>query len=232
VSVGLGFSAAGAQTERRLVSALDLTPLALPPELARLTGSWKGRPIVLTARAYSGARVGYARFVDIIGGDLEILNVLALPRPRHPAPMLGADLVGLGKDTAIVVCDLSPVPGATEAPLSAAGLARLQALDLPRGELPAWCQPWFSQQALCTRVAPARAESASTALQLYAERFVELARTAPAADGEREVAEWQGRYCAAHRNDDRGLTLLYKLFERTLAERFLREVLFPERMLG
>jgi hypothetical protein len=212
------------------VSALGLASLALPPELTRLNGSWKGSPVVLMARAYSGARIGYARFVDIVGGGLEILNVLALPRPRHAAPMLGADLVGLGKDTAIVVCDLSPVPGAAEGPLSAAELARLQALDLPRGALPAWCAPWFSQQALCTRIAAARAESASSALQLYADRFIELAGAAPTAERERDIADRQGRYCAAHRNDDRGLTLLHRLFEATLADRFLREVLFPERM--
>jgi hypothetical protein len=63
-----------------------------------------------------------------------------------------------------------------------------------------------------------------------ADRFVELVRAAPAADHERDVAGWQGRYCAAHRQDDRGLTLLHKMFEPTLAERFLREVLFPERI--
>ena len=232
MSLAFGFSAAGAQSERRLVSALDLAPLALPPELTRMTGSWKGSPVVLTARAYQGARLSYARFVDIVGGSLEILNVLAFARPDRVAPVLGADLVGLGKDTAIVVCDLSPAPGAAEQSLSAAELERLQALDLPRAELPAWCLPWFSQQALCARVAAGRAESASAALQLYADRFVELARAAPLADSERDLADWQSRYCAAHRKDDRGLMLLHKLFEPTLAERFLREVLFPERMLA
>lgn len=232
MSSDFGFSAAGTQTERRLVSALGLEPLTLPPELGRLVGSWKGSPVALAARAYAGARVGYARFVEIVGGNLEIVNVLALARPRYPAPMLGADLVGLGRDIAVVVCDLSPVPGAPEPPLPPAEQARLQALDLPRAALPDWCQPWFSPQALCTRVAAARAESASAALQLFAERFVEVVRAAPEAERERDVADWQGRYCAAHRNDDRGLALLHKLFEPTLAERFLREVLFPERLLA
>ena len=46
------------------------------------------------------------------------------------------------------------------------------------------------------------------------------------------LRDLQSRYCAAHRKDDRGLMLLHKLFEPTLAERFLREVLFPERMLA
>jgi hypothetical protein len=230
VSSAFGFSAAGAQTEQRLVSSLHLEPLALPPELNRLVGSWKGCPVALTARAYAGARVGYARFVEILGANLEIVNVLALARPRYLAPMLGADLVGLGKDTAVVVCDLSPVPGAAEPPLPRAEQARLQALDLPRGALPDWCQPWFSPQALSTRIPSERAESASAALQLFANRFVELARAAPAADRERDVADWHGRYSAAHRQDDRGLALLHKMFEPTLAERFLREVLFPERI--
>jgi phycocyanobilin:ferredoxin oxidoreductase len=150
--------------------------------------------------------------------------------------MLGADLVGLGKDAGVLVADLSPVPQgrtpalASEPALREPELNQLRALGLPPGgTLPAWCQPWFSAQPVFSRVAPQHAPAVAAALGVLCERFVQLAAQCEAQPGSAPaVAEWQARYCEAHRRDDRGLGLLHKLFDPALAERFLRQILFPE----
>lgn len=236
MSGDFGFAELCAAAEQQLVRQLELQALPLPAELARLDGSWKGGTVTLSARAYHGPRIGYARFVDISGAGLDIGNVLVLARPEYPLPMLGADLVGLGRDTGVLVADLSPVPPLREALLrgelllGAPELNQLRALGLPPGgDLPAWCQPWFSTQPVYSRVAPQHAPAVQRALSLLCERFAQLAARCEAQPGSAAaVSEWQARYCEAHRRDDRGLGLLHKIFDPTLAERFLRQVLFPE----
>jgi hypothetical protein len=101
------------------------------------------------------------------------------------------------------------------------------------GELPEWARRWFSTQPLFTHIDHGSSAAALEALMAYAETFVELTRlSSPAPERAGEVERWQHAYCAAHREEDRGLMLLCKLFERERALRFLREVLFPERGLA
>lgn len=224
----LDFSGATEAIEATLVHALELSPRVLPPELAAIAGSYKGQPVQLAARAYSGPRVRYARFVRIAGGGLDIGNVLCLAEPEYPLPMFGADLVSLARVTAMVVADLSPVPGspAVDALLPSPA-------DLPSaGELPDWARRWFSAKPLFAHVDHESRDAAVAGLLGYARTFAELTREAtPAHERSAEVERWQHAYCAAHREEDRGLMLLSKLFERELALRFLREILFPERVL-
>lgn len=225
----LDFATTTLALEELLVSGLELTARQLPAELATMDGNHKGQPVQLTARAYSGSRIRYARFVLIRGGGLDIGNVLCLADPAHPLPMFGADLVSLARVTAMLVADLSPVPGA---PAADARLEAVRGAVPSAGDLPEWARRWFSPQPLFARVDDASRDAALNALTGYAERFVELARgSSPSPEGAAEVERWQHAYCAAHREEDRGLMLLCKLFERERALRFLREVLFPERGL-
>jgi phycocyanobilin:ferredoxin oxidoreductase len=235
VSLEFGFGVLCSATEQSLVRALQLQALPLPAELVRLAGSWKGQPVTLSARAYAGPRIGYARFVEIAGAGLDIGNVLLLSEAEYPLPMLCADLVGLGKDTGVEVADLSPVPPLREqAPLSEQDMSQLRGLALPPGgELPAWCGPWFSAQPLFARVAPQHAPAVAAALEVLCQRFLQLAGACEAQPGAAlAVAQWQAQYCEAHRRDDRGLNLLHKMFDPALADRFLRRVLFPEGARG
>jgi hypothetical protein len=105
-------------------------------------------------------------------------------------------------------------------------------------ELPAWASAWFSQSALCLRVSPAEsvaacqcvAEMADAFVQLSREESVVLHRGAAPEEAAAEVARRQRAYFAAHRDEDRGLLLLRRIFQPEVADRFLREVLFPERI--
>src|SRR5690606_34465217 len=98
------------RVERRLVAGLGLIERPLPPELARLEGRFRDEPVTLLARAYSGPRLRYLRCVEVSSpSHLDIGNVLALPRAELALPLLGVDLVEVGRDTAVVVADLSPM---------------------------------------------------------------------------------------------------------------------------
>jgi ferredoxin-dependent bilin reductase len=226
---------------------LELSPLALPPELAALDGEFRGRPAQLSARAYSGPRHAYARFVELVGDGLEIANVVIVARPELPLPVLGVDLVGLGKEKAVIVADLSPMtdePGRLSLERAAVEADGARALPPESAlELPAWAERWFSKNALCVRVTPSESVAACQVVAEMARAFVELSRAEPAPersngsaasvgapDRRGEVARRQQAYFDAHRADDRGLLLLRRIFEPGVADRFLREVLFPERM--
>lgn len=231
--------------ERRLVSELALEPRALPPELALLQGSFRGRDVTLQARAYSGPRLAYARFVEVestgLGLDrhvsprveLDIGNVLALPATEFALPLLGVDLVEVGRDSALVVADLSPM---TDDPRERAHESAVLGRHLPadlgsRRELPAWAFEWFSADALSVRVGPDQRDAAEAAVMAHVEAFIELARASrPEPDRCDRIARRQRAYSAAHRERDRGLLLLRRLFEPALADRFSSEILFPDRV--
>lgn len=230
-----------AAVEQRLVQALGLRPRELPADLSHLEGAFREQPVTLRARAYAGPALAYARFVEVSGPELEIGNILLFARPELALPVLGVDLVGLGRDTAVVVADLSPMsPNDGQRREQLAVLARQRSLP-PLGaatDLPAWAHEWFSSEALCTRVSNENAGQVAAAVAEFCEAFVKLVQQAPASESAatadpgraRFVAERQLRYSASHRQDDRGLLLLRRMFEPARADRFLREVLFPERL--
>jgi phycocyanobilin:ferredoxin oxidoreductase len=226
------FAALTAATEAYLVRKLGLEPLPLPPGLGRAEGEWRGSSATIETRAYCGGVIRYARFAVVTTADLDIGNVLCLPTLSHPLPILGADLVALGRETGMLAADLSPVlPAGAErdaqlAPL-AARRARQPALP-PGGRLSAWCAAWFSPHALYTRVDPAGLGDAVAAFQEFPRSFVALARRSrPRPALAREIEYAQDGYAAAHRTDDKGLRLLATIFGNAWAERYLVEVLFP-----
>jgi len=258
VSAAFRFGEINRQVEDLAMRSLELSPLPLAPELASLDGQFRGHPAQLSARAYAGPRHAYARFVDLVGDGLEIANILIVARPELPLPVLGIDLVGLGKDKAVVVADLSPM---TDDPVrrqrERTAVERNATTKLPVEQLvevPAWAKPWFSESAICVRVTPSECVAACQAVAKMADTFMQLSRAEPFPEpvtattsgaSAREpqglalqhgpelrgnVSQRQQAYFAAHRTDDRGLLLLRRIFEPAVAERFLREVLFPERI--
>lgn len=237
--------------ERRLVAALALRPAALPPALARAEGTWKGAPVRIETRAYTGPGVRWARAAVMDGGPpdapLAIGNLLVLPAVDRPLPVFGADLVALGTrgGAAMVAADCSPMLGgdgggdddggddearalrARQLAAMAAAVAPYAALP-PGGELPAWCARWFSPHALYVRPGPAELARALEGAGAVAAAFVTLAgETAPAPHRAGRVAAAQAAYARAHREDDRGLGLLARMFGEAWAARYLDEVLFP-----
>lgn len=242
MNVAFGFGPFARRIEDLAVRELELSPLPLAPQLASLTGEFRERPARLSARAYAGRRHAYARFVDLVGDGLEIANIVIVARPELPLPVLGIDLVGLGKEKAVVVADLSPMTdNAKRRAMERDVLARCQRTRLAPElalELPAWAVPWFSEGALCARIPQSESVAACQAVAEMAEAFVQLSRPDPAQHGvdaaapelRGEVTQRQQAYFAAHRADDRGLLLLRRIFQPEVADRFLREVLFPERI--
>jgi hypothetical protein len=239
VSVAFGFGDVTRRIEAHARRELALSPLALAPEVASLAGESRGHPAELRARAYAGPRHSYARFVELVGEGLEIANILIVARPELALPVLGIDLVGLGKEKAVIVADLSPMTDdPTRRALERDAVACSMTTRLPAAlavELPPWATAWFSECALCARIPPSQSVAACQSVAEMADAFVQLSRAATThelshPDGRGNVARRQQAYFAAHRADDRGLLLLRRIFEPEVADRFLREVLFPERI--
>ena len=223
------------EAERTLVAGLQLEPVQLDPALARAEGVWKGAAVTIETRAWRGGPVHWARVATVSGAGLEIGNVLALPSPDLPLPILGADLVSLGARGAgvMIAADLSPVlPPGTErdrqlAPFAAAMSGYRELTQ--GGELPAWCARWFSPHALYVRPTPDELPRAAEAFRATVRSFVTLAAaTDPDPSRSAQVAVAHRGYAAAHREDDKGLGLLGRMFGERWADRYLREVLFPE----
>jgi phycocyanobilin:ferredoxin oxidoreductase len=235
MSTAFGFGEVVRRLEARLARELALERIELPRELSRLEGCWRDEPAALEARAYRGPHVRFARFVELHGVELEIGNVLCLSVPELPLPIFGADLVGLGRDTAVVVADLSVVASDEEQRRGQLEVLREHRAAGPRlsraGELPAWAARWFSSEAVLARVGLGEAELVPRALADFAAAFVRLATAASSPPhAELHVSAQQTAYCRDHRDHDRGLQLLRRIFEPALADRFLREILFPERL--
>ena len=224
--------------ERLLAESLSLRPIALPPELARAEGEWKGAPVVIETSAHGGGAVAYARFATVWqpgaepGRALEIGNVLALGAPSSGLPVLGADLVGMGARGRMIAADLSPtLPAgpardAQLAPLAEGASARARLT--PGGELPDWCARFFSPHALFVRPGPEELPAALAELDRYPRLFCRLAREpGDVANGTSAAAAVQRQYLAAHRTDDKGLGMLARMFGEAWARRYVGEVLFP-----
>ena len=227
-----GFAVLADEAAERLVDALQLEPAPLERTLAHADGTWKGAPVHIATRAWTGPRIRWARVATVTGGELEIANLLCLPRAEYPLPILGADLVALGaRAGAMLAADLSPVlpPGATRDAQLAGFAARMARHALPSGgALPDWCARWFSPHALYTRPAPAQLAEAASAFRDVVDAFVALARDAgPEPALAADVARAQAGYAAAHLVDDKGLGLLGRMFGDAWASRYLRAVLFP-----
>jgi len=232
---GFRFAELVRRLERRLVNELGLEPCALPAELVRLEGKFRGEPATLQARAYAGRRLAYVRCVEVASRDLDIGNVLGVPRVEFALPLLGIDLVEVGRDTAVVVADLSPM---TDELAQRAHQRDVLAQHRPSLvnlgtaiELPAWAAECFSSDALSARIDPEQAGASESAVDAYVAAFIQLVRDGVPSPARAELtAQRQRAYTAAHRERDRGLLLLRRIFEPSLADRFLGEVLFPEQV--
>lgn len=215
-----------------LRAELELEPLALPPYLLGPRGKWRGAPVQLEARAYRGPTVAYARFVVLRASTLEIGNVLCIGHDALALPILGVDLVDLRGPTAVAVADLSPLhpePGERARQLTSIALAApLQSLPRDPGPLPSWCDRWFGPQYLFTRCARDSLASLRPTLMSYAIATRALHSSAVATPSLRGAIETRRQeYLRDHREHDRGLALLSKIFRPDDAERLIAELLFP-----
>jgi hypothetical protein len=218
--------------EHRLIEELHLRPRALPPDLAAATGRWKDAPVSIATRAYEGDAIEYMRVALVSGIQLSVGNLLAVPRPNRPVPILGANLVWHGgRRETMVATDLSPVRDALERDAELAAIARIvpDTSALPSGgELPRWCVDWCSSSVLYTRVGPAQAEVALKAFDGYVAGFiVHLAGAPPSPEHASHVRAMHEGYAMARRADDGERGMLAAMFGKVWAEEYVRRVLFP-----
>ncbi|MBK7865058.1 MAG: hypothetical protein IPJ65_41955 [Archangiaceae bacterium] len=200
---------------------LELDTLEVEPRFAQAEGVFRGKPARMATVAVRGGPVGFARFVVLEGDGLQIGNVLALPAAHFALPIFGADLVALGGgDTVVAAADLSPVAhGSVPVVLEQPALP-------PGGDLPPWASRWFSPQALFTRTGAHDFQGVKDAVSGYARAWLRLAASAEA--GVRDYSPEHRAYCRDHREGDRTLGMLGKIFGADFARDYVRQVFFPE----
>ena len=219
--MALGFERLARQLESFLRGELSL---ASAKEEPRLDGEWRGEPASLASRCYEGPAVRYGRVTILAARGVEIASLVFFPRLDRKAPILGADLVEHAQGAGLVVADLSPV---SEEPDVDAVLSRAAAALPSAGELPAWAARVFSRTPIFGRVADP--DAAADAVRTAASAFVSRVRASvPQAAFVESVRAAQSRYVRAHREDDRALGLVAKVFGPGPARWYLEEVLFPE----
>jgi hypothetical protein len=201
--------------ERDLAARLGLRRRLLPEDLATFHGTWKGHPVVVDTTAWDGPAIAYGRVVTVRGGDLDIGNLLYVPRPTLDVPVLGIDLVRARPDVAIVVADLSPVD-------------RQPAND---GETPSdapeWARGILSPQALIARSHPDLAAPLLTRIDAFVNRFMSDVESGRPSRDESNARAGQARYLEAHRRDRPMRQMLAGMTSGAWADRFFADVLFP-----
>ncbi|MBL8954608.1 MAG: hypothetical protein JNK82_27770 [Myxococcaceae bacterium] len=215
------FAALTQTLQRRFHESLTLSALPTEPRFEAAEGRFRGRPAWLSSRTFAGGGLRFARFVTVTGDGLDIGNVLCIPEPTSPLPIFGADVVGLGADAIVAAADLSPMSHGLPLPQLPS-----HTLPSPNGELPPWAARWFSPQAFVTRTHVGQAAGVERVVTGYAEAFLGLlAARAPAGS---DLTEAHLAYCRDHREQDRALGMLRKIFGEAFSREFLSTVLFPE----
>jgi Ferredoxin-dependent bilin reductase len=218
--MALGFERIAQKLESFLRGELSLSAKEEP----RLDGEWRGEPASLASRCYQGPEVRYGRVTIFAARGVEIASLVFFPRLDRKAPILGADLVEHAQGAGLVVADLSPV---CEEPDVDPVLSRAAAALPSAGELPPWAARVFSRTPIFGRVADP--DRAFDAVRAAAGAFVSRVRASvPQAAFVESVRAAQSRYVRAHREDDRALGLVAKVFGPGPARRYVEEVLFPE----
>lgn len=209
----------------------------------------------MVTRAYRdpSSRLAYARFATLRGGALDVGNCLCLPRPRSPAgaalvgsgaPIFGIDLVAFGRDTALVVADLSPTHETpTERATQLEPMARWRTTSEiaslpPAGPLPAWAACCLSPHPLYARIGAAELANARIALAALGDTFIHLVQGGELGPGPRRDDGPPGtvdppsarvieQYLSAHRADEVSLGLLSHIFGQDWTTAYRDQVLFP-----
>jgi hypothetical protein len=204
----------------RLVSEAGLSPCPLPDGLDRASGSWREQPVRLQAWAWRSQALSWVRLVCLErergapreDRPLSIGNLLAVGRPERGLPVLGLDVVHVRPEEVVVASDLVPTSGA----------------PVLSEQAPRWARGHFSSDARVVRVSPAALPEQAEHVGALLDRYLSLlGQDGRAADPEQAGAR-QAEYLAVHRREDPGMRLLGTMFGEAWAQRFLREVMFPE----
>lgn len=227
----LDLVALAAEVEGRVSNGLGVHLVAEE----RHEGVLRGAPIEMEARTFR-SEASWGRSVVLRGKELAVANVVWASEPARGAPVLGVDLVALGAATGILVAaDLSPTLPATTAEhasqLEAAARVRAVGAALPcAGPVLAPYTDLFTPHHVHVRVPWEDAECAllvRAVLVGLAELFVGFASAPPSPAHAGPAAEGFRRNMELHRQDARVSSVLSRGFGDEVAERIVRDLMFP-----
>lgn len=234
-----GFSKTIVAIESALVDVFGLEPLHVPPALASATGSIQRSPVALTTRAYTGKHIRFARILTMIGGPIEVTDLLVIPSATSGAPILAIELESDDRERGYAVADLVSMVDddvtnaaqlrelARRRPAMVSGDAQVGLV--PLGELPAWRRAWASPRPLHAAVDLEHAASAKRAATAYAATFSAIVREGQPRPA-RDVLDRHSGYLRDRRDRDPVIGLIARCFGYDLANQLVERVLFPRTL--
>lgn len=251
------FGAQRAALEGGLAAGLGLRPAPLPEGVpgvhraASAAGACSSQPpsspssrgggprggAVVESLAFAGARTRLARATVLEAPGLKALNCVVFPDPSLEAPLLGLDLVSVGRGRALAGFDFHPLsarPGHQ--------VPWLPALRALREEFGSGAVPhsgnfypedaeFFSDGMLLLKASSPEALldglRASEAFQRYLALYSDVLCAAPEAEDPAELEEAQARYCQWQREHDPAGKAFASLFGEAWAQHYEDEFLFP-----
>lgn len=196
-------------------------------------------PVELRVRTYAGAGARFARVMTVLGGPVELVDLLVIPPTSSGAPILTVELESIDRERGYAIADLISMVD-DEASLAAQlaeqarrrpGMVEADALPglAPLGELPAWRGAWVSPRPLHAQVHPEHPASASRAIAAYAGAYAALVRDPqrrPAVD----VVDRHSGYLRDRLERDPIGGVIGRAFGHVFATDLASRVLFPRAM--
>jgi hypothetical protein len=238
------FARAISTIEEALVDLLALVPVCVDPRFQRgasLRGTMRRTPVELTVRTYTGVGARFARVMTVLGGAVELVDLLVVPPATSGAPILTIELESIDRERGYVIADLITMvdDGASLAAQLAEQARRRPAMVeaealpglVPMGELPAWRAAWGSPRPLHAQVHPGHPASASRAIAAYAGAYAALARD-PQRRPALDVIDRHSGYLRDRLARDPICGVIGRAFGHELATELASRVLFPRRLPG
>ena len=192
---------------------------------------------VVESLAFAGARTRLARATVLEAPGLKALNCVVFPDPSLEAPLLGLDLVCVGRGRALAGFDFHPLsarPGHQAPWLPALRALRKEfgsgAVQHSGNFYPEDAE-FFSDGMLLLKASSPEALldglRAAEAFQRYLALYSDVLRAAPQAEDSAELEEAQARYCQWQREHDPAGKAFASLFGEAWAQHYEDEFLFP-----
>ncbi len=215
----------------RINSLSDVEPLKIDPNLSKIYGNINKDELFIINEFYQAK--GFRKIhleVAKLGKSLQILHCVFFPDPCYELPIFGVDLVVNSNNISAAIVDLSPVGKQMPNDLT----SQMQLIPVPKfkepGKLPMW---GFIFSPYVCFVRPVDSLEEKSFLRLIDE-YLSVLLTKVLSVGADEInslntmnrLNYQKRYCANQKSNDKTRSILTKFFGSTWADDYIDKVLF------
>lgn len=219
---------------------LKATPLAIPDDLARIEGEYKGRKIVMTSRAWQTGLYKLIRYTGLeAAGKLSTFNLVLYPHSCFDAPIFASDWVVNEQQLRIAVIDAMPLFPEDEAYLKKwvepfkeyhqRSLSLAPAFDRKLS----WSTKYLGPSAcLATKVPSTELAPLVSLWKSYLGLYLYLTANMPQVDEarQRQVEQWHRKYNQEHKAVENKRNPYMVYFGEEIGRRYNEEFLFTNQL--